>query len=32
MFYPRFVFKDTVLVNCMKTGMPVQNKIFEFER
>ncbi|TKS75622.1 Kinesin-like protein KIF25 [Collichthys lucidus] len=32
MFYPWFVFKDTVLVNCMKTGMPVQNKIFEFER
>ncbi|XP_059212714.1 kinesin-like protein KIF25 [Centropristis striata] len=23
---------DTVMVNCMKTGMPVQNKMFEFER
>ncbi|KAK2856217.1 hypothetical protein Q5P01_004952 [Channa striata] len=23
---------DTVVVNCLKTGMPVQNKIFEFER
>ncbi|KAG8011311.1 Kinesin-like protein KIF25, partial [Nibea albiflora] len=23
---------DTVLVNCTKTGMPAQNKIFEFER
>uniref|UniRef100_A0A3B4A1B5 Kinesin motor domain-containing protein n=1 Tax=Periophthalmus magnuspinnatus TaxID=409849 RepID=A0A3B4A1B5_9GOBI len=22
---------DTVMVNCMKTGMPMQNKIFEFE-
>ncbi|XP_060948103.1 kinesin-like protein KIF25 [Limanda limanda] len=23
---------DTVMVNCLKTGMPVQNKMFEFER
>ncbi|XP_039982090.1 kinesin-like protein KIF25 isoform X2 [Xiphias gladius] len=23
---------DTVIVNCLKTGMPVQNKMFEFER
>ncbi|XP_029318529.1 kinesin-like protein KIF25 isoform X2 [Cottoperca gobio] len=23
---------DTVMVNCIKTGMPVQNKMFEFER
>ncbi|XP_062267802.1 kinesin-like protein KIF25 [Platichthys flesus] len=23
---------DTVMVNCLKPGMPVQNKIFEFER
>ncbi|XP_020488500.2 kinesin-like protein KIF25 [Labrus bergylta] len=23
---------DTVMVNCIKTGMPVHNKIFEFER
>ncbi|KAM3602629.1 uncharacterized protein V6R79_007710 [Siganus canaliculatus] len=26
------VCEDTVMVNCMKTGMPVQNKTFEFER
>ncbi|XP_029903291.1 kinesin-like protein KIF25 [Myripristis murdjan] len=26
------VSDDTVLVNCMKTGIPVQNKMFEFER
>ena len=25
-------FKDTVMVNCIRTGMPVQNKTFEFER
>ncbi|XP_018550041.1 kinesin-like protein KIF25 [Lates calcarifer] len=23
---------DTVMVNCLKTGMPVQNKMFEYER
>ncbi|XP_070843578.1 kinesin-like protein KIF25 [Chaetodon trifascialis] len=23
---------DTVMVNCLKTGMPVHNKMFEFER
>ncbi|XP_071368205.1 kinesin-like protein KIF25 [Centroberyx affinis] len=28
--YP--VSEDTVLVNCMKSGTPVQNKMFEFER
>ncbi|XP_026197553.1 kinesin-like protein KIF25 [Anabas testudineus] len=26
------VSDDTVMVNCLKTGMPVQNKMFEFER
>ncbi|KAM8832247.1 kinesin-like protein KIF25 isoform 4-T4 [Spinachia spinachia] len=26
------VSNDTVMVNCMKTGMPTQNKLFEFER
>ncbi|KAJ0060850.1 hypothetical protein NL108_001718, partial [Boleophthalmus pectinirostris] len=26
------VSDDTVMVNCMKTGLPVQSKIFEFER
>lgn len=26
------VSDDTVMVNCMKTGMPVQNNFFEFER
>lgn len=26
-----FCFQDTVMVNCLKSGMPVQSKIFEFE-
>ncbi|XP_063758480.1 kinesin-like protein KIF25 isoform X2 [Eleginops maclovinus] len=26
------VSDDTVMVNCIKTGMPVHNKMFEFER
>lgn len=26
------VSEDTLMVNCLRTGMPVQNKLFEFER